>query len=177
MPQCRCVSFPIGFFYVCRLNFSISKVEFPAFFKKAYDRCVDWKVVHLHNVCTLCILCFVFEISVRLTEHFLLKNACCCEDNGGSLKAVYWFLISALLVLGIISWNIPLCFEWNKWGVTAKYKTFVLKFTILASGTSGILANWRHEYPNSLLLLHRAFWWFNYFHTPTYALVYILSKH
>jgi hypothetical protein len=28
-----------------------------------------------------------------------------------------------------------------------------------------------------LLLLHRAFRWLNYFHTPTYALVYILSNH
>jgi len=37
-----------------------------------------------------------------LPEHFLLKDACCCEDNGGSLKTVYWFVISTLPVLGII---------------------------------------------------------------------------
>jgi len=78
-------------------------VEFPAFFKKAYDPCVDCKVAYLHNVCTLCILCFVFEISDRLTEHFLLKDMCCFEDNEGSLKAVYRFVISALPVIGIIS--------------------------------------------------------------------------
>jgi hypothetical protein len=142
---CRCISPRIGFFYVCRLNFWISKVEFPAFFRKAYDSCVNWKVVYLHNVCTLYILCFVFEISDRLTEHFLLKDICCCEDNEGSLKTVYWFVISALPALGIISWNIPLCSERNKWVVTAKYKTFVLKFTILALDTSGIIANRRHK--------------------------------
>lgn len=70
-----------------------------------------------------------------------------------SITTIYWFVISAVPVLGVISWNIPLCFERNKWGVsTAKYKTFVLKFTILASGTSGIIANRRHKYPNSLFL-------------------------
>jgi len=51
-------------------------------------------------VCTLYILCFVFEISNRLTERLLLKDVCCCEYNGGSLKTVYWFIISALLALG-----------------------------------------------------------------------------
>jgi len=59
--------------------------------------------MYLHNVCTLCILCCVSEISVRLTEHFLLKDACYCEDNGGSITTVYWFVISALPVLGIVS--------------------------------------------------------------------------
>ena len=123
-----------------------------AFFKKAYDPCVDWKVVYLHNVCTLCILFFVFEISVRLTWAFHVKR-CVLLWREWSITTIYWFVISAVPVLGVISWNIPLCFERNKWGVsTAKYKTFVLKFTILASGTSGIIANRRHKYPNSLFL-------------------------
>jgi hypothetical protein len=119
-------------------------------------------IIHNNNGCMNAPQCYVIR---TLPVSFLSPKVKLALDS-----------VSATLPTSNMQW--PRYWKGFYWGSSSAFSTAGINFLIVVCIWGVTVMKVRNENLQILLLLlHRAFRWFNYFHTPTYELVYILSKH